>query len=219
MKIVSKFKDYYDSMRAQDLDKEPFYLRETKVFEMHAMTDDQRFEADRLTASFMPRITGLERGVLGFCGRLFPFYIVGRDVCYDQASLVAATEHSAFTDEWGYGVYGVTRAVQELGPEWGYMRQRIDDGPFIRFRAPVLWRRETELVTNPILKALYFQTQVDVYTAWQELSMFLGNNMVSASTVPPRPISDVERAEAKGFDKKTSFRNQKNRAKSERGDW
>lgn len=90
MKIVSKFKDYYDSMRVQDLDKEPFYLRETKVFPLPAMNDAQRFQADR---------------------------------------------------------------------------------------------------------------------------------MVSASTVPPRPISDVERAETKGFDKKTSFRNQKNRTKSERGDW
>lgn len=32
VKVVSKFKDYDDSVRAQDLDKEPFYLRETQVF-------------------------------------------------------------------------------------------------------------------------------------------------------------------------------------------
>ena len=82
-----------------------------------------------------------------------------------------------------------------------------------------MWLRDAELVTNPILKALQFQTRVDVYTAWQELSMFLGNNIVNASTPPPRPISDDERAETKGFDKKTSFRNQKNRPKSHRGDW
>lgn len=217
MKIVSKFKDYYDSMRAQDLDKEPFYLRETKVFPLRAMNEAQRFEADRLMGSMMPRIYGIERSVLGFCGRLFPLYIVGPDVCYDQPSLVAAAERGGVDDD-GYGV-NIAHAVAELGPEWGYIRQRIDDTPFMVFRAPVLWRREDELVTNPILKALHFQTRVDVYTAWQELSMFLGNNMVSASTVPPRPISDVERAETKGFDKKTSFRNQKNRTKSERGDW
>lgn len=220
MKIVSKFKDYYDSMRAQDLDKEPFYLRETRVFELNAMDDDQRFEADRLNAALMPRINGIERGVLGFCGRLFPLYIVGPHVCYDQESLVEAAAHTAVRDDdFGYYALEITPIVAELGPEWGYMRRRIDDGPFIRFRAPVVWRRETELVTNPILKALHFQTQVDVYSAWQELSMFLGNNMVSASTVPPRPISDAERAETKGFDKKTSFRNQKNRPKSHRGDW
>jgi hypothetical protein len=219
MKIVSKFKDYYDAMRSQDLDKEPFYLRETKTFELAKMDDAQRFEADRLMAAMMPRITGIERGVIGFCGRLFPLYIVGSHVCFHQAALVAATDEGVFVDDWGYPVHGVARAIEDLGPEWGYMRQRIDDAPFIAFRAPVLWRRDRELVANPILKALQFQTQVDVYSAWQELSMFLGNNMVSASTVPPRPISDAERAETKGFDKKTSFRNQKNRPKSHRGDW
>src|ERR1043166_8216813 len=31
MKIVSKFKDYYDSMRAMDREPEPFYLRETRT--------------------------------------------------------------------------------------------------------------------------------------------------------------------------------------------
>ena len=169
----------------------------------------------------LPRIWGVERGVLGFCGRLFPFYIVGPTVCYDHAHLVNALDVARATEnDWADVPRRlVDRELADLERAWELVQRRIDDTPFLTFRSPVLWRREDELVTNPILKALQFASQVDAYAAWQELSMFLGNNLVSSVGKAPRPISDELKAEAKGFDKKTSFRNQKNRKKSERGDW
>ena len=90
VKLISRFKDYYDSLRALDRDPDPVYVRETQTHALHSMAAARRFEADRLfsATTVMPRIYGVERGVLGFCGRLFPFYIVGPSVCYTHARLV-----------------------------------------------------------------------------------------------------------------------------------
>lgn len=224
MKLVSRFKDYYDPLRASDREPEPVYVRETKVFALQAMTEDQRFQADRLRLSMLPRLTwddDCEPCVVAFCGRLFPLMILGRSVAYNQQQLVDAADKLAGFDDWTRTARGrVVRHTDAFAREWGYLPRRLDDdGPFVTFRAPVLFLRTSELVTNPVLRPLQFQSQVDAYTAWQELSMFLGNNMVSALAAPPRPITDEERAETKGFDRKTSFRNQKNRKKSDRGDW
>ncbi len=51
---------------------------------------------------------------------------------------------------------------------------------------------------NPVLKDMGWQRQVDPYTAWQELDMYLGNQL--AVQEDPAPLSDELRRDAHGFD-------------------
>lgn len=61
------------------------------------------------------------------------------------------------------------------------------------------------LVTNPCLKDFNFQSQVDAVQVYQQISMFLTNDLVKEKQ-PKIPVgTDVELAESKGFDK-WSFR-------------
>ncbi len=67
---------------------------------------------------------------------------------------------------------------------------------------------EYKLTVNPRLNQYNFASVVDPYTAFQELSMFIGNNLVDTSTTQPRPISDKLKSETKGFNE-WSFRRHK----------
>jgi hypothetical protein len=57
---------------------------------------------------------------------------------------------------------------------------------------------------NACLKDLEFFRIVDPYTAFQEIAMFLGGLAVPLKPIPH--VDDKTMVEAKGFDKKWSFR-------------
>jgi len=87
--------------------------------------------------------------------------------------------------------------------------------PFIEYSTPIFYiglvpTRETKnhtLFTNPLLKQYEFHRVKDPYTAWQEISMFLGG--VIPRQVPETvEIKDKDRITGHGFDK-WSFRNHK----------
>jgi len=119
--------------------------------------------------------------------------------------------------------YVFRRSVHKFTREWfeefvarhGAGKQASLDF-FFELNAPVfVWlpqnRNNTpeKIVVNPCLKDYRFQSLVDPFTAWQELSMFLGgvlqrpeNRMVA--------ISDEIRRDKKGFDDR-SFKNMQRR--------
>lgn len=65
--------------------------------------------------------------------------------------------------------------------------------------SPYVFKAGLQLIVNPCLKEFDFQKIKDPYTVWQEISMYLGNELVSQMDPNP-PISDKVRAESKGFD-------------------
>ncbi|MDP2344118.1 MAG: hypothetical protein Q8O67_24385 [Deltaproteobacteria bacterium] len=90
---------------------------------------------------------------------------------------------------------------------------------FVYFKAPALVFHPRCLVINPCLKDYNLVSQLPPHQAWQDLSMYLGNTLVDLCSTPPRPITDEQRAETHGFDRR-SFRTAKGgREKSNRGDW
>jgi hypothetical protein len=75
-------------------------------------------------------------------------------------------------------------------------------------RLPTDIRNKFQVILNPRLNQYNFQSQVDPFTAYQELSMYLGNTLLDTSNMEPRPITDKDRAETKGFNE-WSFRRHK----------
>jgi len=71
------------------------------------------------------------------------------------------------------------------------------------------WNKEFTLTLNPNLKELEFQKFIDPYTTYQELDMFMSNQLSTDSVHPIMPVgTDVVIAESKGFNK-ASFRSEK----------
>jgi hypothetical protein len=67
--------------------------------------------------------------------------------------------------------------------------------------------RNVKMTINPCLKDYHFQQVMQPFEVFQEISMYLGNKLVSQMDPNP-PISDELKAQSKGFDK-YSFRKEK----------
>ena len=104
--------------------------------------------------------------------------------------------------EYPFNAAGWNRWVEK------YQSQQVPDELFREFEAPVIQVSRDHsgptIILNPPLKPLGFQAEVDTWATFQELDMFLGNNM-ARQVDPPAPISDELKAHSKGFDKH-SFR-------------
>jgi len=90
----------------------------------------------------------------------------------------------------------------------------LNSPAFVIRSARELIYTEYDIEVNPILKDYNFASAVDPFAAFQELSMYVGNNLVDQMD-PEVKISDKTRAESKGFDK-WSFRRHKSESKKNR---
>lgn len=94
------------------------------------------------------------------------------------------------------------------------LNPNIGDAPHIYFKTPVLSYGYSQedickidsrfIIRNPSLKDYSFYKKVDPFNAYQQLSMYVGNNLAQQMDPNP-PISDELRAHSHGFDK-WSFR-------------
>ena len=94
---------------------------------------------------------------------------------------------------------------------------------FNHFKSPVFSIQENdstiEIVVNPNLSNLQFSKVFNSEQAFQEISMYLGNDMADSSAVESRPISDELRAETHGFDKFSFKKKKGGREKLDRSNW
>jgi len=117
---------------------------------------------------------------------------------------------------WGSDEYRYR--TSELGWEKWLENNRdklkVPDQVHLDWNAPVIvighipgkWSRRKEgCVLNPCLKDLGFQKLVDPFTAYQELDMYLGNNMANQMD-PTTTRTQEDIRDSKGFDK-WSFKN------------
>lgn len=88
MKLYSGFKDYYDVIQRMDLDPRPAYVRKNNI-DLVIFKDKAKMASfGSLSGVFKmmpmaPKEAGTSRLILGFCGRLIPLYLHGRQV-YDS---------------------------------------------------------------------------------------------------------------------------------------
>jgi hypothetical protein len=174
--------------------------------------------------------------VIGFCGRVYPFITIGigknaKHAFTPQRALKLIQQYEDLSDMPRH-FSEIKREKQGLlqllnrplsnyynhfqFAQWANLlnNNQIGDTIFRHFKSPVLLVEEIGLVptliTNPILRQCDFVQVLTPQQVYQELSMFIGNNLADVNRVPPRPISDKLKAESKGFDK-WSFKNTKNR--------
>ncbi len=239
MRIISKFKDYYDSVQAYGIDSRPVYVRNTEKIKCHDRDNEFKKHVTILDhiREEMPRYERCSC-LIAFCGIAYPFYQRYETSCYDIEQLIkyyqkdGGLHHQFGKKEIAHlssepeqkkcrklGSYWLGKRPTYYGAlnrtTWRLYKQEatltVPDSVFMYFKAPIILRTEYELILNPRLNQYNFMTQVDPYTAYQELSMYIGNNLATQMD-PDVNISDKVRAESKGFNE-WSFRRHKDESK------
>ena len=236
MRVISKFKDYYDGCRAWR-DEGLVYVREMKTIEWRKLDNRAREKLSPLTKAraALPnmsyRSNVVTTAVIGFCGKVYPVMYanthfnnelsVEGKATYDSKSFEAELRKlKGKRDTWERHY---NEAIRLLGRNtttkyrgefefthlgWSKFTENfnndIGDDIFVHLSAPVVLLTEHDLVINPCLKDYSFMTQLDPYTAYQELSMYVGNNLATQMDPNIDRTQDLIR-DQKGFDK-WSFR-------------
>lgn len=251
MKIISKFKDYYDGVGRFNygtIERDDMYIRKTKAF-CKNNGDDLACIYDRL--SFFDFRTKFARNYYTrdgwisliqviFCGKAYTIAIVpnlGKKLLdLDKQPVLYLTSFKQVEEFVNkYQVKGKydddvtlerTRGWLSRGTSikdsWNTFKDEDALAINLEYKSPVVIfsksgyvsnRYEEDLkhnqyvaVVNPVLSEIHFQKHVDTYTAYQELSMFVGSVLTSSDDAMIN-ISDKDRIQQHGFDKWT-FRKQ-----------
>lgn len=155
--------------------------------------------------------------VVGFCGKLYLVYQI-LDLLGNNIFSTGRPEHFIKKVEECYKPRHVSRSYEILFnhrneftnkgvDKWLDEHNRRDFSDiFLKIGSPVfLIDNREEMVINPILKSIGFQSIIDPWTAYQEIDRYLGNDLVKDQLADFK-MSDELKRDSKGFDK-WSFKN------------
>lgn len=221
MRIISKTKDYYDGCQRYGMDEKFCYVRKSETIK--DIPDSLKKYVDQCTWSYKraqgsPYVT---REILGFCGKIYgvlrcapsPYNLSPEDTFKYKPPQTEKNKKNKRNSFRNLKIW----EKQSLGE---FLGATLDDQPFIDVNAPIFYIRVTHptygdgtiLKTNITLSDVKFHTQMDPFTTYQEIEMYLRNNLANTKD-PIMPVGDdVCVASSKGFDK-FSFRKDKSKKK------
>ena len=221
MRIISKFKDYYDGAGASDLDPIPVYKRHsTEVTERNNLKKDNRdYGGTRISLSNNYTKANIENevktGIIGFCGTVYPYVLKERFVAYGN--------HTKTGFNFEYNPDNFMNMLYPENDKWGRQRQQMRylmkwlddvkklDFMFEKHNVPSFnmvskgIEAEWQIELNPRLADHCFYKVKDVYTAYQDIRVYLGNDLARDTEVEVPVGGDKIVAHSKGFNK-WSFR-------------
>jgi len=215
MKIISKFKDYYDGGAQYGIDKDIVYIRET-------------------TSELINNINLKEFEIIGFCGKIYP--IINYSLKFNFNSewernpkyyilFEEDTINYTFIEKQNKNIttYIKTFEKEKHHYSWHWKTKReffnylknykeFND-IFLNKKVPIfhiknISRYDTEITYNQNLKDLAFYKLFDTNQAFQEISMYISNILVSDVQVKIPVGNDIVLRNSKGFDK-WSFRRER----------
>jgi hypothetical protein len=229
VRIISKFKDYYDGVSGQYFDKEIIYLRESQDI---SVKRDDFPRVQLITVRGAGREpTGWTIGfdLIGFCGEIFP--VVKMHFQATPTSPVTKAHSFYNFQEFEEFVRGEGLPIEydKYSRKWYYFssyeasfdsvarffenKDKFEKAKelFVRWNVPafvikcaVVDERKTVITLNPVLKDYSFARVKDPFTAHQDLYSFVSGRL----NQPVREmvtVSDAVKIHKHGFDK-WSFR-------------
>ncbi len=224
MRIISKFRDYYDCMQGQGgYGSEPLYLRnkEEVVFKKE---DYPLLKGHGVIFNDNPLLT-TKFCTIGFCGKVY--HCVTAYYRY-SAPLFRACDFDEFeshvkqfNNEIQDAFYGKRKKWQEsmaVEMKKGFASLKSKEAKDLKFfegkMFPVFvgtpnhdYSSNGKIVINERLSSYEFYRVFPPPQAFQEIQMYLSNLAWPNKPIPK--ISNNDLIEAKGFDLKTSFRKEK----------
>jgi len=233
MKIISKFKDYYDSISQTYRDEQIIYKRDITTIDLpHRYRSIEGF--DQFLVNSAPY--KIQLLVLGFCGKIFPLIHVidyrggtGRYsvhgegfYCFEDFFKYAQTHHllsvipsdkkySLFSRR--YGLYMKDLKLFFSSDESNEFLKlfRAHNVPVFCIRPDPEKRYAQQLVLNPFLKEYSFHKVKDPFSAHQDLVQYISSFLHQPEN-PMVQISDQDKIAKHGFNK-FSFRKEPTKKK------
>lgn len=237
MRIISKFKDYYDFASAYGFDPDRTYARKTQE-----VTPEKEFK------HFGSRYYDGRYQAIGFCGDIYPFVnlfcinlltcryntelrkeivIHGEDCVYyclsnskdvipleqsQEELLKFIRKNKECTKEKKKGKYArYSNYKNYWRPSSSYddiKNSSILKEIFLKYKVPIFYIYDNKnIVLNPPLNKLLFQNVMEPHKAFQEIEMFMSNKLYNIE-VDKIDRTDLQIRDQKGFNKK-SFRKEK----------
>lgn len=218
MRIISGFKDYYDSP-AFVLGDVPVYVREKKEIDIN--DSDSLFVKNNMQVKLTKDLRSNRYfiGYRDFKGkydwlRSSSTYIfcVGNEVYlgwWNSDKLIAP-----YTSDYKWLHRLSMDDAKHVSPFSDFIIKWVKENREKISIAPVfVWplSRQTFLIENPRLHDFQFETAVDAFTTATLIDTYISNMAVNKDI--PVEISDIIRIESAGFDTKTSFRKSPSKAK------
>lgn len=190
MRIISKFKDYYDGVQGLGIDLSTVFLRETKVYNYKK-----------------PICHGLDRLR---CYKSLPFSWYTYDIVfcnkpYQIHKLIKRHDHEEkhyFSSERDVNTFLGINYKDSFNHGYNiFLNKTFDyDEPIVIFPPDQI----VEKIINGNLGDIHFQKIKDPYTAFQEINQFITNRANPEPFVPE--LTNKDKISSKGFDLKYSFR-------------
>ena len=226
MYIVSKKKDYYDSVKRYGIDKSIIYIRETKeednFTKINFPINFNRYYVDHLNNNKDKTSTRLlncwdfhriESFIIGFCGILYvglQIKIINKDdektkqfILYNENSI---KNFISFKDSDTPNKYSTIYQYFEHRKKYNEIK---NDELFLKYKVPVfvydfgtdisgdILGHDLKVYLNPILNNYEFYRVFNSYQAHQQISMYIGN--VLTKPEEPKQIDDKYRMSQHGF--------------------
>lgn len=209
MRIISKFKDYYDTAAAYGVDETLTYVRITTKLEGESPSQQGLFRDIKNNRRYY-----YECGKVGFCGKIYPFLTVGGELSNDPPKTVWSFEEldeyaSSIEPDWKESNPNYGKRFKNMS--WyaaynhflGGVKEKME--PFHKYNTPIFLKMDFNyLVIDPNLSKLEFYRVVDAYQAHQQISMFLGG-LLNRPENEMVEISNENKVRKHGFDEH-SFR-------------
>jgi len=206
MRIISKFQDYYDAGLAYGIDNNLVFVRKTEEVEVKPFRGYYR-SASTTYGKFTVNVTPI---IIGFCGTMYPALKVvtlkrNKLAGYTEISNIITYDASELEELLGtsFKPYQVKVLLEHFTKDYSeYLKY------FEQYHTPYfLLKGGSNLILLPNLKDLRFSKVLDAYTAFQELSMYVGGLKAEAENHDCE-IADKDLVIGKGFNKQ-SFRKRK----------
>jgi len=235
MRIISKFKDYYDCIQSYGYDPKIVYNRETEKLDKKIVDKLTNLIYDKETLYWnkLPECFNSE----DYPFEYYPFYIIVAGKIHIGYYLITINKDFSKKVVIEYDMKNVESFINscsvylsnrskrwnryshrkpQLVSEWERISKLDLTTICIELHTPLIlidatkvskYRSEGIGVKDPFLKKYKFAKCIDTFQMYQTLSMFVGNFLIEPSK-KVWPISDVLKAETHGFDKR-SFRKRK----------
>lgn len=220
MRIISNFRDYYDSLMAYDSDRDIVYKRTEVIQENYSYSSWISYNGIDIYPIGVGFCEEFYRGVqIKYRVKAYPAPNMISYYCYDKSKvleLVNANNEDIVRPLYTYKMndkYHRKDTVKKINDVFDY---RDMTGTFIEHNCPIFvvkatsdWKDKGKLRINTNIGKYEFQKVLDPYTAYQKLKSY-----VEGMAQPLRPIpelSDEVMQEIKGFDHKYSFRKEPKR--------
>lgn len=229
MRIVSKQRDYYDSIQGMGVDMQVHYIRKEEEIAIDPIDKVGVQYEGSWDNSFIAPIR-FEKVVIGFCGEFYPAIVCEEEVFYDEKSWEKRKEanrtskHIKYYKKWlGKNKKGLKNKPDpfwdknEWGKEYGHLFQKLKVPIFVfDRRTEVEWlygswgrkRSDKAMMTvNCLLNYYDFQKIKDPYTAYQEIYQYI-SGVLGVGEPNLVEISNEDMRDKKGFDA-MSFKKEK----------